>query len=124
MIHSGNPLRHPVIIGVFGLERELKDVAQSSGGQLIAVPCQPSVGSHPLQRLAPVTNQAKPYIVALAPGVWRAEDGAHELVIEVWRPGVQLRLLQRVKSVVMPRRLTKDREGKRVPVKKSGRGDL
>src|SRR5215831_10332297 len=57
VIDAGQPLRHPVVVCVFRLEREFKKTAHRGRGQTSATSTQTAIGSDPSKRLAAFGNQ-------------------------------------------------------------------
>src|SRR5438309_2338358 len=114
MIDPGHPLRHPVIVGVFRLERELEETPGGHRGEMPRVSIQAAVGADSPKGGISVCNQPEAEVAALAGKLRRPEDCSHEVVIEIGGPESELGLLQREKPIMVPGSLPEDGKGNRV----------
>src|SRR5579859_1884284 len=101
VIHSGHPLRHPVVVSVFGLERKLQigSFDYSSDGIDIA---EATIGPQTSQLGAAFPNEPHPYVFAL----FNPRSSKHRtdnFIIQVRRTQCQLRLFQHYHTEVIGR---------------------
>src|ERR1035441_846426 len=88
----GEPLRHSVVIGIFGFEGELLIVPVNPACQAW-LPTKTAIGANPLHRRAAVADKTHALIVVRGDRLGRAKRRLHKVVIEVWCTHRQLRLL-------------------------------
>jgi hypothetical protein len=82
MIDLGRPLRHPVVIGVFGLKREIVVTAKHGAGKLFAAACESHVCPYVPQGQIPVTDQPNAEVIILGHRLRRPECGPNHIVIQ------------------------------------------
>src|SRR2546428_1240498 len=120
MIDPGHPLGHPGVVGVFRFEQELEETSGGRRGETSLASGEAAVGpDSPKSRVA-IGDQLQANVVVCEGRLRRTEDRSNEAVIEVRGPQGELRLLQRLQTVMMPGSLLENGKGKRVPSKKPG----
>src|SRR6266852_8801131 len=115
MIHPSDPLRHAVIIGLFGLEHEL-EIGPAEGCSKAVRPTQTTIRAQPTQREAAVTNEPHPHVAASL-GSRRPEDCADDFVVQVGRAQCQWCLLQHQHAEVIRRWLAESHYARRIAAK-------
>src|SRR2546425_12966518 len=93
MIDPGQPLRHPVVVGVFRLERELEE---TSGGRRVEASCasaDAAVSPDPTKRWIAFADQPQANVAVRTGRLRRAVDRSDEFVVEVRGPHSELSLL-------------------------------
>src|ERR1039458_1727822 len=121
MIDARHPLGHAIVVGVFGLERELEQTAGDCSRQPPMVSSQTAIGPDLPKRGAAVCNQTDTVVVigeniALHNGgFWGAKCRPDKVIVKIGRTQGNLCLLQSQKTIVVPRGLLKRDEGDCVP---------
>src|SRR2546426_6586370 len=83
MIDPGQPLGHPVVVGVFRLEQEFEEAAGGCGGETPRVTGKAAVGPDPPENRIAVGDQLQADVVVREDRLRRAEDCSDEVVVEI-----------------------------------------
>src|SRR4030095_15545931 len=111
MIDPCQPLRHAVVVCIFGFEGELEEPSRDRWQDLPRTPAETAIGPDPLESRIAIAYQPHPKVIVGRGRSRRAKDRSNEVVVEKWGPHGDLCLLQRENRVVVPRSLPED--GKR-----------
>jgi hypothetical protein len=85
MIDSGHPLGHPVVVSVIRLKGKSVVLAKNSAQESFASAGEAHVGPYLPQGRIAIANQAYAEIIIPGHGLRRAEEGPHDVIIEVRR---------------------------------------
>src|SRR5208283_825707 len=106
VVDSSHPLRHPVIVGIFSFERELKVLVQQAACERVLVRNETSIRAQLTQILVALRDQPQTNVgVRRTPRKLRlrcAKHGAHKIAVEKWTANRQLGLFQSQQAVMMP----------------------
>jgi len=109
-----HPLRHAIVVGVFGFEGKLQISSGRRSEEPRTISSDPAIRTETTEVRVAIRNQTQGNIIARQNRLRRAKHCAHEIVIQIWRPQGQLSLFESKQAVVMPRSLPKHGERKRM----------
>jgi len=111
VVDTRQALRHPVVIGILGLARKLREAVRDRRPQAPSAATKAAVGRNSCQRRVAICDEAQAEVVGRECGRGHTEDESDEVVVEIRGPKRQLALLQCEEAVVVSGGLPKDGEG-------------
>src|SRR5437762_13174397 len=94
------PMRHADVVGVLGLAHEVDPLSEERSPKPID---RSAIGRNDAKRGSPVADQAKTYILIGWCRSRSAKNRSNQIVVQEWGSKRHLCLLERQKTVVMPR---------------------
>src|SRR5215469_8455728 len=105
MVNACQPLWHAVVVGVLGFESELKIAVPDASRQSSVVSRQSAIGGNSAKGRVAIFDQPQGNIAVRQCSLRRPIDCADEIIVEIGRAQRNLCLLERKKTVMVPRRL-------------------
>ena len=93
VIDPGNPLRHSVVVGVFGLEEKFEKPSVSAGKQTLRGSIKAAIRPNPPECRVPIGDQPQAGVTIRQSRVRSPKDDPHEVIIEKRRANAELGFL-------------------------------